>query len=159
MTTRTTRTQSAPRCARWSQDTNLAQNILAHQTAVAQCSLLRITGKTSSSEAATGTVPAVPGPDPESRERAQSDQMRSMFSVFICTFEPSPGDRVAVLRVGEKKSASVRECVFCTRRAVTVPEHPRDLREASGGAVSGLQKARGHAWTERAPKSPGGVRG
>ena len=144
MTTRTTRTQSAPRCARWSQDTNLAQNILAHQTAV-----LRITGKTSSSEAATGTVPSVPGPDPESRERAQSDQMRSMFSVFICTFEPSPGDRVAVLRVGEKKSASVRECVGCTRRAVTVPEHPRDLREASGGAVSGLQKARGHGRSAR----------
>jgi hypothetical protein len=46
--------------------------------------------------------------------------MRSMFSVLVCLFEPSPGDRVAGPRVGKKK---VRECVRVFRLTV-LREHP-----------------------------------
>lgn len=143
-TTWATRARSAPRHARNSQDTKSSYNILALQTAV-----LRIMGKTFSSEAAAGTVPAACGSDPESSERARSEQMRSMFSVLVCLFEPSPGDRVAGPRDGKKKSASARGCFGYTRGAVTVPEHPRDPPEASGGAVSGPREARGHGRSAR----------
>ena len=156
MTTRTTRTQSAPRCARWSQDTNLAQNILAHQTAV-----FRITGKTSSSGPTAGTVRVVHGPDPESRERSRSDQMRSMFSVFICAFEPSPGDRVAALREAQSRRKKVRECArvcFLHAQDRNGPGTPTGSTRGLGGRRQ--RPAEGAwAWTERAPKSPAGVRG
>ena len=47
----------------------------------------RLDGKTSSMEAAACTVPAGHGTDLTTRERARSDELRSMFSVFECFFE------------------------------------------------------------------------
>ena len=153
-TTRPTRATRSPRPARNSQDANSSGDDDRLVPAV-----IRIMAKTLSSEAAAGTVPAAPGLDPESRERARSEQMRSMFSVLVCSFELPPGDRVAGPTVGKKKSASARACFGCTRRAVTVLEHPRDPPEAFGGAVGGPRAGGTRAWTERAPDSPGGERG
>ena len=143
-TTRPTRATRSPRPARNSQDANSSGDDDPLVPAV-----IRIMAKTLSSEAAAGTVPAAPGLDPESRERARSEQMRSMFSVLVCSFELSPGGRVAGPRIGKSKSASVWECARRTRRAVTVLEHPRDPPEASGGAVGGPREARGHGRSAR----------
>lgn len=129
-TTWATRARSAPRHARNSQDTKSSYNILALQTAV-----LRIMGKTFSSEAAAGTVPAACGSDPESSERARSEQMRSMFSVLVCLFEPSPGDRVAGPRVGKKK---VRECA----RVFRLHARGRNGPGTPAGSTRGLRGRR-----------------
>ena len=152
-TTRPTRATRSPRPARNSQDANSSGDDDPLVPAV-----IRIMAKTLSSEAAAGTVPAAPGLDPESRERARSEQMRSMFSVLVYSFELPPGDRVAGPTVGKKQ---VRECSSVFRlhaRGRNGPgTRPRDPPEASGGAVGGPREARGHGRSAR-PIPRGGKR-
>ena len=152
-TTRPTRATRSPRPARNSQDANSSGDDDPLVPAV-----IRIMAKTLSSEAAAGTVPAAPGLDPESRERARSEQMRSMFSVLVCSFELPPGDRVAGPTVGKKK---VRECSSVFR----LHARGRNGPGTPAGSTRGLRGRRQRpaegtrAWTERAPKSPRQGRG
>ena len=152
-TTRATRATRSPRPARNSQDANSSGDDDPLVPAV-----IRIMAKTLSSEAAAGTVPAAPGLDPESRERARSEQMRSMFSVLVCSFELPPGDRVAGPTIGKKQ---VRECSSVFR----LHAQGRNGPGTPAGSTRGLRGRRWRpaggtrAWTERAPDSPGGERG
>ena len=53
---------------------------------VALAAAFKLDGKTSSMEAPACTVPAAHGVDTTSNERARSEKLRSMFSVWECFF-------------------------------------------------------------------------
>ena len=103
----------------------------------------RLDGKTSSMEAAACTVPAGHGTDLTTRERARSDELRSMFSVFECFFELLACRQVA----GQKSSKTSSRTFFPTVSTVKLPRavltRPGWVRGAKGARQEG-------GWTVRA---------
>ena len=109
---------------------------------------IRIIDKTLSAVAAARTAPPAIGPDRASPSWARSEQLRSMFSVFVCFFwlvRAPPGCTLRSLERG------------CNARACGPDEPGGDPRGPGGEAQ---RPGRGYtAWTERATKSPGRVKG
>ena len=118
----------------------------------------RIIGKTSSTLAAARTVPWPIRGDSTSPSWDRSDKLRSMFSVFLSFFRASlereerlPGNA----KVGVFTARSLEH--DCSARACG-PDEPGG---GPGGPGGEAQRPDGGstAWTERATKSPAGVKG
>ena len=122
---------------------------------------IRIIYKTLSTDAAAWAVPPAIGPDRASPSWARSEQMRSMFSVFVCFFwlvRAPPGCRAGNAKVGV---FTLRRLLYdCSARACG-PNEPRGATpEAQGARHSGRTPDGGStAWTERATKSPAWEKG
>ena len=114
--------------------------------------------KTLSTDAAAWTVPPAIGPDRASPFWARSEHMRSMFSVFVCkswAFLRAPGCRAGNAKVGV---FTLRRLLYdCSARACG-PHEPRGDPGGPGGEAQ-WPDGGSTAWTERASKSPGGVKG
>jgi hypothetical protein len=114
--------------------------------------------KTLSTDAAARTVPPAIGPDRASPSWARSEQMRSMFSVFVCFFSlvrAPPGCRAGNAKVGV---FTLRRLLYdCSARACG-PDEPRGDPGGPGGEAQ-WPDGGSTAWTERASKSPGRVKG
>ena len=96
---------------------------------------IRIIYKTLSTDAAASTVPPAIGPDRASPSWARSEQMRSMFSVFVCFFSlvrAPPGCRAGNAKVGVFTLRSLEN--DCRARACGLDEPRGDPRGPGGEA-------------------------
>ena len=120
--------------------------------------VVRIIGKALSTRAAAWSAPPAIRRDRTSPFGARSEQMRSMFSVFVCFFGAllrSPGCRPESAKVGVFMPPSLeRPCAARARG----PNEPGGDPGGPGGEAQRPDGGRG-AWTERARESPGQERG
>ena len=118
----------------------------------------RIIGKTSSTHAAALAVPPAIRPDSTSPFWARSDQLRSMFPDFEWLFPSSPrspGKPPGNAKVGVFTARSLEH--DCSARACG-PDEPGGGPGGPGGEAQ-WPDGGSTAWTERATKSPGRVKG
>ena len=118
----------------------------------------RIIGKTSSTLAAARTVPWPIRGDSTSPSWDRSDKLRSMFSVFLSFFRASleREERCAgIAKVGVFTARSLEH--DCSARACG-PDEPGGGPGGPGGEAQ-WPDGGSTAWTERATKSPAGVKG
>ena len=114
--------------------------------------------KTLSTDAAASTVPPAIGPDRASPSWARSEQMRSMFSVFVCFFwlvRAPPGCRAGNAKVGVFTLRSLER--GCNARACG-PDEPRGDLGGPGGEAQ-WPDGGSTAWTERASETPAWEKG
>ena len=114
-----------------------------------QGGLFRIIGKTSSTHAAALAVPPAIRPDQASRSRARSEQLRSMFSVFVSLFRAFPSARERLpgnAKVGVFTARSLEH--DCSARACG-PDEPGGGPGGPGGEAQ-WPDGGSTAWTERA---------
>ena len=114
--------------------------------------------KTSSTEAAAGTVPPVIRPDSTGPFGARSKQLRSMFDDFESFFRALVGSQ-------ERPPGNAKVGVFTLRRLLydcsaraRGPDEPRGDPRGPGGEAQWPDGGY-TAWTERATKSPAWEKG